>query len=75
MRKHMRRVTFKVEYGMTWGWYCHFRELFRRFKKGDDATAQKVTETLRAMDEDGFVQELCEKYADQGISYENWCLE
>ena len=45
------------------------------FKKGDDATAQKVTETLRAMDEDGFVQELCEKYADQGISYENWCLE
>lgn len=31
MRKHMRRVTFKVEYGMTWGWYCHFRELFRRF--------------------------------------------
>ena len=44
-------------------------------KKGDDATAQKITETLRAMDEDGFVQELCEKYADQGISYENWCLE
>lgn len=45
------------------------------FKKGDDATATTVTDTLRAMDEDGFVQQLCEKYADQGISYENWCLE
>lgn len=45
------------------------------FKKGDDATATAVTDTLRAMDEDGFVQQLCEKYADQGISYENWCLE
>lgn len=45
------------------------------FKLGDDATAQTVTETLRAMDEDGFVKELCDKYADQGMSYENWCLE
>lgn len=45
------------------------------FKKGDDATAEKVTETLRAMDEDGFVAELCEKYAEDGISYDNWCLE
>ena len=45
------------------------------FKKGDDATAEVVTETLRAMDADGFVEELCDKYADQGISYSNWCLE
>ncbi len=45
------------------------------FKQGDDATAATVTETLQAMDEDGFVQELCDKYADDGISYENWCLE
>jgi len=44
------------------------------FKKGDDATAETVTETLKAMDSDGFVKELCEKYADQGISYSNWCL-
>ena len=44
------------------------------FKKGDDATAEAVNESLRAMDEDGFVQELCEKYAEGGISYENWCL-
>ena len=44
------------------------------FKKGDDATAATVTETLKAMDADGFVKDLCDKYADQGISYENWCL-
>ncbi|MDO4849585.1 MAG: transporter substrate-binding domain-containing protein, partial [Coriobacteriia bacterium] len=44
------------------------------FKKGDDVTAETVTETLKAMDADGFVKELCEKYADQGISYSNWCL-
>ena len=41
---------------------------------GDDATASTVTETLKAMDADGFVKDLCDKYADQGISYENWCL-
>lgn len=45
------------------------------FKKGDDATAETVTETLKAMDEDGFVEKLCDKYADQGIDYANWCLE
>ncbi len=45
------------------------------FKKGDDATAEIVTETLREMDEEGFVEELCEEYSDQGISYSNWCLE
>lgn len=44
------------------------------FKKGDEATADTVTETLMAMDKDGFVKDLCEKYADQGISYSNWCL-
>ena len=44
------------------------------FKKGDDATADAVNEALRAMDEEGFVQELCDKYAEDGISYDNWCL-
>ncbi len=44
------------------------------FKKGSEALALKVTETLKAMDEDGFVKELCEKYASYGISYENWEL-
>ena len=45
------------------------------FKKGDDALASKVTETLKEMDEDGFVKDLCEKYADYGISYDNWVLK
>ncbi len=45
------------------------------FKKGSEALAEKVTETLKAMDADGFVKELCEKYADYGISYENWELK
>ena len=46
MRKHMRRVTFKVEYGMTCGWYFHFRELFRRFKKGDDSVIDELGKYL-----------------------------
>ncbi|MDY4691813.1 MAG: transporter substrate-binding domain-containing protein [Atopobiaceae bacterium] len=45
------------------------------FKKGSDALAKKVTETLKAMDKDGFVKKLCEKYADYGISYDNWTLK
>ena len=45
------------------------------FKKGDDALASKVTETLKEMDKDGFIKDLCEKYADYGISYDNWVLE
>ena len=45
------------------------------FKKGSQALADKVTETLKAMDADGFVKDLCEKYASYGISYENWGLK
>ena len=45
------------------------------FKKGDDPLASKVTETLKEMDKDGFVKDLCEKYADYGISYDNWVLK
>lgn len=44
------------------------------FKKGEDDLAKTVTDTLKAMDQDGFVKQLCEKYADQGIKYENWVL-
>ena len=44
------------------------------FKKGSEALAEKVTETLKEMDADGFVKTLCEKYADYGISYDNWEL-
>ena len=45
------------------------------FKKGSDQLADTVTETLKEMDEDGTVEELCEKYAEYGLSYENWVLE
>ena len=45
------------------------------FKKGDGATAEAVNEALRALAEDGTVQELCDKYAEYGISFENWVLE
>ena len=45
------------------------------FKKGAQQLADKVTETLKTLDADGAVKELCEKYADYGISYENWILK
>lgn len=45
------------------------------FKKGDDETAQQVTDALREMYADGFVEELVEKYSDQGITIENWVLK
>lgn len=45
------------------------------FKKGDTALAEKVTETLKEMDEDGFVKELCDKYAYDGVSYDNWLIK
>ena len=44
------------------------------FKLGNTELADAVTETLRQMDADGEVEALCETYADQGISYSNWCL-
>ena len=44
------------------------------FKLGDEKRADKVTETLKEMDKDGFVKELCAKYSNQGISYDNWVL-
>ena len=45
------------------------------FKKGSKALADKVTETLKAMNADGFVKQLCDKYASYGISYDNWQLK
>ena len=45
------------------------------FKLGSQALADKVTEALKQMDADGEVEALCEKYADQGISYTNWVLK
>lgn len=45
------------------------------FKKGDEALAQKVTDSLKALYEDGTVSEICAKYADQGLSEQNWILK
>lgn len=44
------------------------------FKKGNTALAAQVTKTLKEMNADGTVKKLCDKYADQGINYQNWCL-
>ena len=45
------------------------------FKKGDTATADIVNATLSDMTADGTVEALCEKYADYGLSYENWLIK
>lgn len=45
------------------------------FKLGNEDMAAQVTATLKEMYEDGTVKTLCEKYADYGLSYENWCLK
>ena len=45
------------------------------FKKGDDALAQKVTDTLKEMYNDGTVAKLIEKYASYGMSADNWVLK
>ena len=45
------------------------------FKKGDTELAEQVSKTLKEMYEDGTVQKLCEKYADYGLSFDNWILK
>lgn len=47
------------------------------FLLGDEgaALADKITEDLRKLNDEGKVKELCEKYADQGMAYENWVLD
>ncbi len=45
------------------------------FKQGDEDLAATVTATLKAMYEDGAVQELCDKYAEYGLSFDNWVLK
>ena len=44
-------------------------------KKGNEALADQITATLQEMNADGTIQALCEKYAEYGISYENWVLK
>ena len=45
------------------------------FKKGDTKTAEAVTDALKELYADGTVQKLCEKYADYGLSFDNWVLK
>lgn len=45
------------------------------FKKGNQALADAVTATLKDMTDDGFIEQLCEKYAQDGISFENWQIK
>ena len=45
------------------------------FKKGDTKTADEVTEALKGLYEDGTVKTLAEKYADYGLSFDNWVLK
>ena len=45
------------------------------FKKGEDALAKTVNDTLKAMYADGTVAKILEKYADQNVSIDNWLLK
>lgn len=45
------------------------------FKKGDTETAKEVTQALKELYQDGTVKTLCEKYADYGLSFDNWVLK
>lgn len=45
------------------------------FKKGDTASAEKVTETLKALYEDGTVKGIADTYASYGLSFDNWILK
>ena len=45
------------------------------FKLGEDEMANTVTESLKKLDSEGTVKTLCEKYADYGMSYDNWILK
>ncbi len=45
------------------------------FKLGNEALADQVTATLQEMAADGTVEALCDKYAEYGISFDNWVLK
>ena len=45
------------------------------FKKGDTKSADAVTESLKALYEDGTVKGLCDKYSSYGLSFDNWVLK
>ncbi len=39
------------------------------------ATAKQVTEALKALYEDGTVAQIAAKYADQGLTMDNWQIK
>lgn len=45
------------------------------FKQGDTKSADAVTESLKALYENGTVKDLCDKYAEYGLSFDNWVLK
>lgn len=51
----------------------HFAVGFAKTDTGK-ALAQQVEKDLQALDAEGKVKELCDKYADQGVSYDLWVL-
>ncbi|MGI6229335.1 MAG: transporter substrate-binding domain-containing protein [Tractidigestivibacter sp.] len=51
----------------------HFAVGFAKTDQGEEL-ASKVEADLQQLDADGTVKEICEKYADQGVSYDLWCL-
>ncbi len=51
----------------------HFGVGFAKTDEGE-ALAKQVEKNLQALDADGTVKQLCDKYADQGVSYDLWCL-
>ncbi|WP_165172913.1 MULTISPECIES: amino acid ABC transporter substrate-binding protein [unclassified Adlercreutzia] len=44
-------------------------------KKGDTEMADQITATLKEMYEDGTVEELCKKYEEYGLTFDNWILK
>lgn len=52
----------------------HFAVGFKKDEAGQ-ALADQVAATLKELDADGTIKEICDKYADQGIDYANWCLK
>ena len=52
----------------------HYAVGFKKDEEGQKL-ADAITATLVEMDKDGTVKAICDKYREQGISYENWCLD
>lgn len=44
------------------------------FAKGNEALAAEVEAALQELEADGTVEATVAKYADQGVSMDNWCL-